>query len=328
MKTEGDAYGLKLAAFAGKVASADGYGVSANGFGIGTSTQDLGHRPGSLGFGGENFSYNGIDNIGGVRIGLPSIFGYNVNLTGLWARNTTVGTDPINGKQYNNLGVFGADLNGTLPFGIGVTGEYAQDITGIDSKFGSVNSSKYTQAWNAGLDYTLFGVDLKATYQQIYPEYDAPGSWDQIGSWINPSNIKGVKVEAAYPITSNIAFKANGSSYKAITNVGEYSPLGPDDKVGQASANIDWKFTKTTDLDLGYEWVQWDLSGRTLASGSVASGKPLEQYVTIGVGHSLGKNAAIKALYQVISYDDKSTGFDSQGNTHGGVFVTQASLKF
>jgi predicted porin len=219
-------------------------------------------------------------------------------------------------------------LNGTLPFGIGVTGEYAQDITGIDSKFGSVNSSKYTQAWNAGLDYTLFGVDLKATYQQIYPEYDAPGSWDQIGSWINPSNIKGVKVEAAYPITSNIAFKANGSSYKAITNVGEYSPLGPDDKVGQASANIDWKFTKTTDLDLGYEWVQWDLSGRTLASGSVASGKPLEQYVTIGVGHSLGKNAAIKALYQVISYDDKSTGFDSQGNTHGGVFVTQASLKF
>jgi hypothetical protein len=330
MKTEGDAYGLKLAAFAGKVASADGYGLSANGFGSGTGTQDGGHRPGSTGVGGENFAYNGIDNIGGIRLGLPTIYGYTINLTGVWARNASTSTvyiDPINGKQYNNLAVFGADLTGSLPFGIGVTGEYAQDMTGIDSKFGSVNSTKYTQAWNAGLDYNLSGINLKATYQQIYPNYDAPGSWDQIGSWVNPSNIKGVKIEAAYPITSSIAFKANGSSYKAITNVGAYSPLGPDDKVAQASANVDWNFSKTSDLDLGYEWVQWDLSGRTLAS-SIASGKPLEQYVTIGVGHSLGKNAAIKALYQIISYDDKSTGFDTGGNTHGGVFVTQASLKF
>ena len=58
--------------------------------------------------------------------------------------------------------------------------------------------------------------------------------------------------------------------------------------------------------------------------------------MTIGVGHDFNKNTSFKLLYQIVHYNDKSTGFGStngaatgsDNNYSGDIAVGQFSLKF
>jgi hypothetical protein len=338
--TQGTFLGVPIQAFAGVVpttngtnGSSDYYGLSANGYL--TGTKDGGFRPGSAGGnGGTTFnSYNYIDNLGGLRLGLPTILGFTTNVTGLWGRTTDSSQiDPNNGKTANNFAVLGADISGNLST-VGVTGEIAYDSTGYNSNFGSVNSNHQNLAWNAGLTGGFFGVAIKASYEHIDPYYDAPGAWEQIGSWINPSNVKGVNLEASLPLSDKLTIKASGLSYQGIDNAGTFSPLGKDDKIGQVAGTVGYALSKETQATVGYEWVQWDLKANQGITG-LSSGKPEEQYITLGLGHAIAKASAIKFLYQIETYKDKNTGFNgstngiNNGDTHGGIFETQVSVKF
>jgi hypothetical protein len=325
VKTTGTSGGFGLSAFAG-VASNDyattlgkisGKGSALNGY----------YRPGANGLGSQNFNQEPIDNVGGLRLTLPNVAGFKIGLTDVLSRTQTSLNDPKNNAPYNTVNVFGADLAGSI-IGLGVAGEYDQSTTGINSNIGKVNGGYYTQAWNAGVSDTLGSLDLKANYEAIYPYYNASGNWQAIGSWLNPTNIKGFKVDGAYQLSNKISLKGSGAGYQGIANVAADSPLGKDDKLVDATATLGFDLGKSTALDLGYEWVRWDLKGHQNELG-LKAGKPVEQYLTIGIGHSIGRNAAIKALYQVLTYKDEGTGFNNgNGDTHGGVFVTQATVSF
>lgn len=292
------------------------------------------HRPGSyLQQGGQTYSYNVIDQSAGIRatFGTPDTF--VVGVSGLLARtNNQFVLDPQKSVPYNNLAVYGADFNGVLPFaksGITVDGEFAVSSTGQNSRFSNVNSTKGNEAYKVELGYTFGPLVVKGGYEDVYANFAAPGYWGKVGSWTNPTNIHGGIINATYAISPTISLVADGNFYKGQYNVGNQSPLGKDDKLNRFAVGLKYGLTSAYNVDLGYEYVQYDLKAKTFAPNDfINAGKPTETYITLGLGHSFNQNASVKLLYQIIDYKDKGTGFDPLGDSKGGVALTQFSLKF
>jgi predicted porin len=306
-------------------------------------------RPGSIYPGGEQYD-NFIDQSAGARVTFGNPDAFTIGVTGLIARvnpsviltsgisgfvpgfpSTFTGPfDPYNAKPYNNLAVYGVDFQGTVPFvkksGLTLDGEFANSATGFDSRFGNVNSTKGTEAWYAELGYTFGPFNIKGGYKEVYNNFAAPGFWGKIGEYTNPTNIRGPIVHASFAITPTLSLVGDGNFFKGIYNLGDQNPLGKDDDLTSFDVGLKYGLTSAYNVDLGYEWVQWNLKNNQ--GLLLASGKPTEQYITIGLGHNLSRNSSLKLLYQIIDYKDKGTGFDPLGDSHGGVAVTQFSVKF
>lgn len=287
-----------------------------------------------------------IDQSAGTHITFGAPGGFTVGVTGLLARVSepieddffdngldNIAIDSWSDKPYDTIGVYGADLHGPIPgvSGLGFDGEYAISQTGSNSQFGNVNSTGGNEAWNANLSYNFGPVGVKAGYEQIYNNFEAPGYWGTIGSWSNPLNVKGGVFSANYSPMSALSLTASGNVLQGISTIDNSdgvseSPLGHSDDLDSFKVNAKYAFNSAYNVDLGYEWVQWNLKGDT----GVTAGKPLEQYINIGVGHPFSSNATLKLLYQIINFSASSTGtsFDPGGDSWGGVAVSQLEVKF
>lgn len=331
--------------------------------------EDAGYRPGSLyGEGGEN--YEGYDNVtghdyivdqsAGGRITFGNTSNWTLGITGILARVNDFGytgdlpDDPYKLAQgttqtYDTLGIYGADFSGVLPFfkasGLTLNAEVAEVQTGSGSHFGNVNSNHANQAWEGTLGWATGPFAIKGGYQEVYSNFAAPGYWGHVATWINPTNVKGPIASASYTFSPRLVLAADGDWYEGaestpagLSTLGDYqSPLtGTGDKLNHYDVGLKYGLTSQYNVDLGYEYDQWNLTDNILSRGMIKSGKPTEQYITIGIGHSFNKNASLKLLYQILDYNDNGTGFDayavSTGNTngheHGGIAVTQFSVKF
>jgi hypothetical protein len=281
--------------------------------------------------GGSTFPVNPISQSAAARVTWGTPDNINVGITGLIAQtNNAASLDPVKDNIYNNLAVYGADGSAVLPFvpnhALTIDGEVAVASTGFNSRFGNVNSSSGNEAWDANLGYAIGPLHLKAGYKEVYAAFAAPGYWGRIGSWTNPTNVKGPVVSADYAITPSLSASADGSFYKGGYDVGFENPLGKDDDLNAFDVGLKYGLTAAYNLDLGYSWDQYNLKNNQ--GQLLNSGKPTEQYITLGVGHSFSPNASIKLMYQIIDYKDKDTGFDPAGDSKGGVALTQVSLKF
>jgi hypothetical protein len=298
------------------------------------------YLPGSFGSAGgvitppDNF----IDQAAGLRATLGTPDTYTIGITGLLARvNTFSGVNPIDPNRatpYNNLLVYGVDYNGLIPglYSTGITfdGEFAVSATGYNSQFSSVNSTKGDEAIKAELGYAQGPFTIKGGYQNIYANYAAPGNWGHIGSWINPTNIQGGLGSASYTLSQSIKIVADGSYYKGENNVGADNPLGNKDSLGDFDIGLKSALTSAYSLDLGYEYVEWTLKNQQGLLNQ--SGKPTEQYITLGIGHPINKNSDVRLAYQIIDYKSDGTNFEgggtNTGNAVGGVATTQFDFKF
>ena len=241
--------------------------------------------------------------------------------------------DPRTGRDYNKLTVYGADLNGALPFGLG--GLVKKGAIGVDAAYTvSVQGGLKTNAGGTGYLYQsneeqlsgqFGGLTLKGGYQYVGPYFSAPGYWGKLGAWTNPTNVKGPIVSAQYALTPKLALKADGQFYKAAYG-GTNSPLQQNDRVTRYQVGLGYGLSSQYAVDLGYEDVLYDLRN-TAGNTGITAGKPNESYLTLGVGHSFNNNASLKLLYQIVQYNDKRTNFDNV-NHDGGVAVGQFSLKF
>ncbi|MDR3707605.1 MAG: S-layer homology domain-containing protein [Capsulimonadaceae bacterium] len=316
--------GARVSAFAGN-ADQGAYAISAN---PGPSP-DGGRRPGSTGKGGLSVlpTNNMVKNIAGARVTYGNPDSWTVGVTGLLGDTDNFVTNPLTGASVNTFGVYGVDGSIVLPAGLNAFGEFAIDTTGKNSQFGNDNQSDGNEAWNAGLGYTVNALTLKVDYKDIYTYFAAPGSWGTIGSWTNPTNIEGPEVSANYVFSPVLSLNLEGDFYQGQYDVRGISPLAKKDDLTRINGGIKYALATDTSLDLGYEWVQWNLKNKAVDAIS-ATGKPVEQYVTIGVGHDLNKNAAVKLMYQILDYQDKGTGFDQGGDSKGGIVVGQATVKF
>jgi len=296
-------------------------------------------------FGSTANPVNPIDQSAGARITFGNPSDYVIGITGLIARNSDALTDagamidPYAKTPYDNIDVYGADFNGKIPFvdvaGLTLNGEFANSSTGTGSHFGNVNGTKGTEAWNAELGYTFGQADIKAGYKQIYANFAAPGYWGQIGEFINPTNIKGPVVQASYTISPALSVNADGNFFQGQDNDQDQSPLGKDDDLTSYDVGLKYGLTSQYNVDLGYQWVQWNLKNKqgdlpSEPGNATGAGKPTEDYITIGVGHSFNQNASLKLMYQIIDYSGNNTGFDpaTTGDEHSGLAVTQLSVKF
>jgi hypothetical protein len=252
---------------------------------------------------------------------------------------TEVGDPGVTGRDnaYNRLSVYGADFNGSIPVlakgGILIDASYDRSAEGFNSGFNNVgNSFRYDETDDqAGI--ALGPVYIKGGYQYVGPRYTAPGYWGRLGAWTNPTNVRGPVGSVKWTVTHNITLKGEIEQYKAAYG-GEFSPLQSGDFLNHYLVGLGYGLSSAYGVDLGYEESDYDL--RNAAGNLAHPGKPREQYITVGLGHSFNPNASFKLLYQWVSYDDKGTFFDpaseqggaNNGKTYGGIAVGQFSLKF
>jgi hypothetical protein len=253
-------------------------------------------------------------------------------------------TTPAN-AAFNRVSVYGVDLNGGLPFAflgakknaITLSGAYTVSAEGANSGFNNVGNKTRFQSHEELVGFHLFNIAFQGGYQFVGPYFSAPGYWGKIGAWTNPTNVKGGVYFAKYPITPRLSLNADYEQYQAAYGTNDNgtlvtSPLQSRDHVNRYQAGVGYGLSSAYAVDLGYERVQYDLRNNngTLA----AAGKPTEDYITIGLGHSFNQNASFKLLYQIVHYNDHGTGFgattDGTGdnNYSGNVAVGQFSLKF
>jgi len=249
--------------------------------------------------------------------------------------------------QYNRLSVYGVDFNGGLPFGIPgvkkggilVDANYNVSAHGFGHGFANIGSGYRYQSTDDQLAFAIGGLQLKGGYVYVGPEYSAPGYWGRLGAWTNPTNVRGPVASLKYAFTPKLTLLADGQFYKAAYGSNSNgtpinSPLHQNDRVTRYQVGLAYGLTSSYGVDLGYEDVRYDLRNNTVngIGGALANaGHPDENYVNIGIGHTLSNNASIKLLYQIVHYDDKNTGFDptaNGGKTDGNVAVGQFQLKF
>jgi FtsZ-binding cell division protein ZapB len=277
-----------------------------------------------------------------ATIGNPDrwILGATVEQFGLTGMPLDADTHP--GLAYGVLSVYGLDFNGAVPLlsktGLTLDANWTDAANGYNSRsFNDIGNGYRYDSTDDELGLKIGELSLKGGYQYVGPDFSAPGNWGRAGSWINPTNIEGPVGSAKLAVSRNLSLNGDVESWKTAYG-GESSPLQAGDKLARYQVGLGYGLTSTYNVDLGYEQDNWTLSNNAgSAVTGIASGKPTQSYVTIGVGHTFSQNASFKLLYQIDQYKDKGTGFgstaanaagDTDYDSTGNVAVGQFSLKF
>ncbi len=274
----------------------------------------------------------------GVNVGIQANEKISLKLHYAQMGYDTIDDASILGLQtgpIDRLGLYGADMNWSdlLPR-IDVYANYAQSDLMLNDK---AKLSAMNYAIMAGFRYGIGESGYVGIgYREFAPYFISPGYWGSIGSWINPTGIKGVIGELNWK-TGNLDLRINGGYYEGIraTEKGVSSPFTPQDKLGHIDANLAWKLTDTTTLGMEYEAVLWDLKNYTTVVGTRT--RPYENYVTVYGKLALAENTNLKLMYQLIDVNTKGNTYFEPGLSDGtilgriqkaGVAVAQLSVKF
>jgi hypothetical protein len=248
-----------------------------------------------------------IDQSAGVRATFHIPFHGAVG--GTWVRGAGTSGKP----DFRQLDVYGADLSIAPIKLFRLEGEWAQSQWRDQFGHGAGNiHAADREAWHGNLIIPIGKLELKGLYQKVGRAFDAPGSWDKIGRWFNPTSIEGYGGSASYPINHKLTAVAEGATYEIIG--------ARSSGLDHIKAGIKYGLTSANSVDLGGEWVDWN-------PGTGAKGR--ERYYNIGFGHDFNANTSFKVLYQYIVY--KAGDFPSVGpafDYEGGVAMTQFSVRF
>jgi hypothetical protein len=305
--------------------------------GSGTTT---GNRPVGSSIAPNRNGAMAVEQLAGVRASFGNEKHGSLGATYIaFAGNSTGGVpNPfLSGSQFNRqdrayfdrVYLYGADASINL-FGIGFTGSYTQTDTAGSrvNTNGSIDADTHTKtnrnnyAWDAAGTYARGNFSLSAGYREVLPFFGAPGYWTRVGSYTNPTDIKGPYGNLKYSFSNNLALVVGGQFYEGTGKAIADGGLSTDDKIQNLKAGLKFGLTSASAVDLGVERTQYDVLA---ASGG--RGKPEEYFYNIGYGYSFNPSSSFKVLYQIIRYHDKGTGFDSV-NGNGGVAAAQFAVKF
>jgi len=229
--------------------------------------------------------------------------------------------------------VYGADLALNLSRGIGINAEYSNSnlTTGANQSLFSNDNSLFSEgglhdAYDVRASFGIKSIALTAGYRHIDPFFGAPGAWGSIGSWKNPTNIKGFIGTVGVPITSGISLAGSYEDYKSIVaGVGgtEAAILDSDDdtKIKHWTAGLKFNLSSANRVDLGVEEVSLQPNG--------SDDKARERYYNIGFGTKVSDNSSFKLLYQIIDYKDRGAGLLYGGeDAKGSLAIGQFQVKF
>jgi hypothetical protein len=268
----------------------------------------------------------------GVKIGVP-LFGFGE--LGVSATDFSTNTSNLGGALYNNVVVYGANFTLKKAGRFTFNAEAAKSVTQLGFDKGDGQSNEDNNAYLLTAGYGSGPINVQAGYQYYDPRFGAPGYWNKIGAWYNPTNVKGPFVRVNYKLNNTIGLYAGGDFLEGARNRPRAAGSGfltIGDQINRVNAGAKFSLSKQFNLGVDYEGVFYDLTGATSASG--VSAKPQEQYFTINAGLNLATNTALKLGYQIITFDNFSGGFSNTGfgSPNGGgtatVFTTQLAVKF
>jgi len=251
-------------------------------------------------------------------------------------------TTPNVGAFFNNVVVYGLNFK-LRSFGrFNISGEAAKSVTQLGISNGDPSEiNEDNNAFNLNLSYNSGPIKATATYQYIDPRFGAPGYWNKIGNWYNPTNIQGPGVRVNYDFTKSIVGYLGGDWYSGarnrVFNGGTVSETGltTGSSLLRAVTGVKYNINKRINVGADYEGVFWDLSGAVTPTGGRS--KPIEQFITAKVGLNLASNTVLNLAYQIISSNDAGGGFgtvvpgvfgSAGGSSNASVFTTQVAVKF
>lgn len=170
-------------------------------------------------------------------------------------------------------------------------------------------------------------------YRDFRPYFATPGYWGRIGYWHNPTDLRGIDLGWRARMGS-VALDVRGGFYTGTGKAMPPSGFGTDDEVYHLALNTHWQVRPGWAMSMGYEGALWNLKDPRRfnpGAGLASPGKPVEHYVTIGMGYDIGKDTLLRALYQLIFFDARGVASYSLLGTdkeRGGVAVIQVSTAF
>jgi len=232
---------------------------------------------------------------------------------------------------FSNVVVYGANFTLKKSGRFALNAEVAKSVTQRSFDQGDGQSNDDNNAFLVTAGYDSGPIKIEAGYQYYDPRFGAPGFWNKIGSWYNPTNVKGPFARVNYKLSNKIGLYFGGDLLEGARNRPGYLTIG--DNINRVNAGAKFNLSSKFNVGVDYEGVFYDLTGGT--SGTFGGARPQEQYLTINAGLNLATNTALKLGYQIISVDNFSggftnTGFGAAGNGGGvaTVFTTQLAVKF
>jgi len=168
-------------------------------------------------------------------------------------------------------------------------------------------------------------LQLAGGYKYIDPWFYTPGYWGRIGFWLNPTNIKGPMVSAAYSFGDSLSVKAGAEFLKGASH-DYYSYLWPEDEINKITAGVRYNLSKTANVTVDWEG---DFVKYNYGEGDVVH--PSLNILTIGTGYNLTSNTVLKLGYEIGDFNGKGAGLGGMdiGNRFNyNVFTTQVAVKF
>ena len=242
--------------------------------------------------------------------------------------------DPNNGDKYSLLNVYGADYTGLFPViksGIQLTASYTDAAVSSSSRaFNNTGNNWRYSALDTQVGRQFGPLWLQGGYQYVGPEFTAPGDWGRAASWIDPTNVEGGVGSATLALGKNLTLSGDVKAYQAAYGAEQdggliNSPLQQGDKVTNYKVGADYTCVGGYDTMVSFEQSSYDLKDNE--NTLTRAGKPADNLLTIGIGHTMSKNATVHLIYQYDSYSDRNTGFGA-GDSAGNVVATQVTAKF
>ena len=258
-------------------------------------------------------SVGGLDGIvaqtagGRIMVGTPWKGNLGATYYQAWSQDAFDGI-----QNHDQARVFGADLN--IPFGsYGFSASWTRSDLLAQDNTGAANLNDNNTAWDAKLNGTFGKLYADAGYKNIERQFAAAGSWDKIGRWTNPTDVKGPYADFSYPLSSSIKVVLNGEFLKLIDPINTNAAIfgQADDEILKAEGGIRWGISKSNSLDLGYQYVKFSPQGAGLDAA-------FETYLTIGWAHQINAGTGFKIGYQFIGYNDGDTASGPYSNNAGG----------
>jgi hypothetical protein len=235
------------------------------------------------------------------------------------------GAGSVDSDRFRRLQVMGGTLGLNLFRLVNLEAEYA--TSEWKNRFGQETSLSedddnevWDVRWNLGLG-KLLGLGgkwrdlyLRSFYKKIGVNFDAPGSWGQIGRWKNPRGIEGVGFNLSFPLLKNITLLAEYGDYNlrlADETIDDYD-------IKHLRAGFRFPLTSSQGVDLGYERAEYDPD---------FGDDTVEEYINLGWGYSFNPNMSFRLLYQIINFEGGTAIFPLQ-DYDASVLVTQFTVRF
>ncbi len=167
-----------------------------------------------------------------------------------------------------------------------------------------------SNAYNIHIGYSSGGASATFGYQYLTSPTGSIGS-------LSLPDLQGPYTRLELRLSPGLQSYVGGALYKGI-GLDSSAPLAGN--IYRGRAGIMWSPSSKLRLSASYEGVVYDLNGAISSSGRA----PIEQYLTLGAGLSLSRNAVLRMVYR-ISAQPVSNVVSSPAPS---VFTTQLSIHF